>query len=311
MGLLSTLGTIGGSLFGGPVGGAIGGAIGGMFDSSGSDSGAGAAQAAAGQTAAATNQATQLQREMWQAQQAQQRPFQQGGVEAQNRLMTLLGIGGKPPSFSGGGGGGFGILGGLDLSGIANAVNGPGINVDSTSPDYGKYARDFSMSDFQADPGYAFRLSEGQKALDRSAAARGGLISGAALKAATRYGQDMGSQEYQNAFNRYQTERNAQLNPLQSLAGVGQTSTNTLGSAGQNYASNVGNALMNQGYTQGNALIAGQQARQSTYGNIGTALGKVTPDQWSSARNTLSNWWSGNGSSDPLQSWLTTGTGGD
>ena len=81
----------------------------------------------------------------------------------------------------------------------------------------------FGMAQVQQDPGYAFRLSEGQKALDRSAAARGGLISGGALKAAQRYGQEMGSQEYQNAFNRYQTERAAQLNPLQSLAGLGQT----------------------------------------------------------------------------------------
>ena len=63
------------------------------------------------------------------------------------------------------------------------------------SADFGKYARDFSMADFQADPGYAFRLSEGQKALERQAAARGGLISGAALKAAQRYGQDAASQD--------------------------------------------------------------------------------------------------------------------
>jgi hypothetical protein len=99
------------------------------------------------------------------------------------------------------------------------------------------------MQQFQQDPGYGFRLSEGQKALDRSAAARGGLISGGALKAAQRYGQDMGSQEYTNAFNRYQTERQARLGPLQSLAGVGQTSVNQLGQAGQNYASNVGNLM--------------------------------------------------------------------
>lgn len=101
----------------------------------------------------------------------------------------------------------------------------------------------FGMEQFQADPGYAFRLGEGQKALDRQAAARGGLISGGALKAAQRYGQDMGSQEYMNAFNRYQTERNARLNPLQSLAGMAQTSTNQLGAAGQNYANAAGEAL--------------------------------------------------------------------
>lgn len=113
----------------------------------------------------------------------------------------------------------------------------------------------FGMGQFQQDPGYGFRLSEGQKALDRSAAARGGLISGGALKAAQRYGQDMGSQEYTNAFNRYQTERNARLNPLQSLAGVGQTATNQLGQAGQNYATNAGQALGAAGQAQASGYI--------------------------------------------------------
>lgn len=101
----------------------------------------------------------------------------------------------------------------------------------------------FGMDQFQADPGYAFRLSEGQKALDRSAAARGGLISGAALKAAQRYGQDMGSQEYQNAFNRYQSERASQLAPLQSLAGIGQTTAANLGNAGAANAQAIGSYL--------------------------------------------------------------------
>ena len=101
----------------------------------------------------------------------------------------------------------------------------------------------FGMSQFQADPGYAFRLSEGQKALDRSAAARGGLISGNALKAATSYGQEMGSQEYTNAFNRYQQERAAKLQPLQSLAGVGQTTAAGLGAAGAANANAMGNYM--------------------------------------------------------------------
>jgi hypothetical protein len=100
----------------------------------------------------------------------------------------------------------------------------------------------FGMQQFTADPGYGFRLSEGQKALDRQAAARGGLISGGALKAASRYGQEMGSQEYTNAFNRYQTERQARLNPLQSLAGMAQTSVGQLGQAGQAMATGVGEA---------------------------------------------------------------------
>jgi hypothetical protein len=98
----------------------------------------------------------------------------------------------------------------------------------------------FGMDQYKQDPGYAFRLAEGQKALERSAAARGGLISGGALKAAERYGQDMGSQEYMNAFNRYQTERAARLNPLQSLTGMGQTTANTLGATGERVATNIG-----------------------------------------------------------------------
>jgi len=121
----------------------------------------------------------------------------------------------------------------------------------------------FGMDKFTQDPGYAFRLSEGMKALDRTAAARGGLLSGATLKGAQRYGQDLGSQEYQNAFNRYHIERNAQLNPLQSLAGVGQTATNTLtgaaGQMGQNLATGYGNVANARasGYVGGtNALTS-------------------------------------------------------
>jgi hypothetical protein len=123
----------------------------------------------------------------------------------------------------------------------------------------------FGMQQFQQDPGYAFRMSEGMKALDRSAAARGGLLSGSTLKGAQRYGQDLASQEYMNAFNRYQAERNARLNPLQSLAGVGQTATNQLGQAGQTMASNVGQALGSYGQNYAQALGAAAQARASGY----------------------------------------------
>jgi len=131
----------------------------------------------------------------------------------------------------------------------------------------------FGMGQFQQDPGYAFRLGEGQKALDRQAAARGGLISGGALKAAQRYGQEMGSQEYQNAFNRYQTEREARLGPLQSLAGLAPTSANQLGTAGQQYGANIGNIGMGAGAAQGNALLAGAQARGSAYQGVGQQIG--------------------------------------
>ena len=247
MGLLSTLGTIGGSLLGGAfgspsIGGAIGGALGGAIEG---DKAADVAASAAAQTAAATDRAAALQREMWLTQQAQQKPWLEAGKQALNKLIPIA---------------------------------------TEYTP--------FGMREFQADPGYGFRIGEGMKALERSAAARGGLLSGATLKGIQRYGQDLASQEYQNAFNRYQSEREARLKPLQSLADVAQTSTNTLGAAGRDYASNVGNYLINQGYAAGNAQIAAERARQSMYGNINTGIGQITPSLWSSAGSALSNWYS-------------------
>jgi hypothetical protein len=122
----------------------------------------------------------------------------------------------------------------------------------------------FTMAKFKADPGYAFRLEEGLKALDRSAASRGGLLSGATLKGIQRYGQDLGSQEYTNAFNRYQAERQARLNPLQSLAGMAQTSANTLTNAAGQYGQNLaegatamGNIRASSYTNQANALTGG------------------------------------------------------
>lgn len=120
----------------------------------------------------------------------------------------------------------------------------------------------FDMSTFTQDPGYAFRLKQGTNALNNQAAARGGLISGNALKAATAFGQDMGSQEYQNAFNRYQTERQATLAPYMTLAGYGQGANALTTQAGQNYATNAGN------------LITGGAAAQAAGGmGVANAIG--------------------------------------
>ena len=176
----------------------------------------------------AAQRAIDLQERINQQQTQLNAPFYSAGVTSQNRLLDLLG-----------------------LSGNKGATG------------YGKYAKDFSMGDFQADPGYAFRLAEGQKALERSAAARGGLISGGSLKAAQRYGQDMGSQEYQNAYTRYQTNRANQLNPLASLTQSGQAAANfqagNLGKYGSDVASLIGQ--------QGESQAAGQIGMGRTFGN--------------------------------------------
>jgi hypothetical protein len=127
----------------------------------------------------------------------------------------------------------------------------------------GQYYDPFSKTDFKEDPGYAFRLKEGMKALNASAAARGGLISGNALRAATGYGQEMGSQEYNNAFNRYYTERANMMDPLKFLTGVGQA-------AGAGQAANIGANATNTANLMTNAAnanAAGQIGSANAYTN--------------------------------------------
>jgi hypothetical protein len=131
--------------------------------------------------------------------------------------------------------------------------------------------QNFGMDQFQQDPGYAFRMSEGMKGLERSAAARGGLLSGGTLKGIQRYGQNLASQEYQNAFNRYGIERERRLNPLQSLAGVGQTTSQQLGAAGTQFANTMGNIGINNAMIQGNAGMS----RASTYGDSINQLSRL------------------------------------
>jgi hypothetical protein len=115
----------------------------------------------------------------------------------------------------------------------------------------------------QMDPGYQFRLSEGLKALDRQAAARGGLISGGALKAAQRYGQDLGSQEFGAAYNR-----------LAGLADVGPRAAGVMSGLGQTYATNVGNMMLGQGNTAANAALARGSAYAGGLNQLGYLAGR-------------------------------------
>jgi hypothetical protein len=165
-----------------------------------------------------------------------QEPFRQAGMTAQDQIMQLLGIGG-----------------------------------DTSAVDFGSLAKPFSQTDFEQDPGYAFRQSEGMRALERSASARGNLLSGGTLRGIQRFGQDLASQEYGNAFNRYQIERNARLNPLQSLMGAGQSATNTMtgavGQSGQNQQANI----MNAGQARASGYVGAANALGGALSSIGQA----------------------------------------
>jgi len=136
--------------------------------------------------------------------------------------------------------------------------------------------------DQNTDPGYAFRFSEGMKGLERGAAARGGLLSGATLRGITRYGQDMGSQEYNNAFARYVTgfnantgERNQLYNRLAGVAGTGQNAVGSVTAQGATTAGNIGNAYMTSAANTGNAAMAAAGQRQSAFGGAANALGRM------------------------------------
>lgn len=180
---------------------------------------ANAAKEAAATQAAAADRANELAYKMYGEQKALQEPYRAAGVTAQNRLMDVLG-----------------------LSGNTGAA------------DYGVANKNFTPSDLTTDPSYQFRLNEGLKALDRQAAMRGGLISGGALKATQEYGQQSASQEYQNAFNRYQTNRSNLLQPLGNLITTGQNAAANTGAAAGNYSATAGNNL-----TSGAAATAAGQ----------------------------------------------------
>ena len=162
-------------------------------------------------------------------------PYQQFGTQATNRYATLMGIGG-----------------------------------DSSAPGYGSLMTQPTRAEIELDPGYAFREQQGMQAVNRSAAAQAGLQSGAALKAAQRFGQELGSQEYGNAYERFMRNRNNQIAMLQGGVNTGLTAAGGIGGLQRDAANvysgtgtNVANTLLANPYGQGIENAA--QARASGY----------------------------------------------
>jgi hypothetical protein len=122
------------------------------------------------------------------------------------------------------------------------------------------------------DPGYAFRLQQGNLANLNLANQAGGAISGNTLTGLMNYGQGAASQEFQNAFNRFQTGRSNIYNMQAGIAGLGQTSLGQTGQLSSNTAQNVGNAIAGAGsaigagqVAMGNALSGGIQGAGNQY----------------------------------------------
>lgn len=144
----------------------------------------------------------------------------------------------------------------------------------------GQFTRGFQFDQNQ-DPSYQWRFNQGQRALEAGAAARGGLFTGGQAQALQNYGQNAASQEYQNAFNRFQTERGAQYNMLTGMSTVGQNAAAGAAAAGNQLAANNATLMSNaanlaSGYnTQGaNAQAAGQIQQGNQFSNLlGNAAG--------------------------------------
>jgi hypothetical protein len=130
----------------------------------------------------------------------------------------------------------------------------------------GQFARRFTMDDFNADPGYQWRLQQGVNSLERGAAARGRLYSGAQGKALTRYGQDFGSSEFSNAYNRFRLDNSDIFNRYASTAGLGQTATNQQVQQSANLANRVGENMMGAGNARASGYVGGANALQNSIG---------------------------------------------
>ncbi|MGB1290522.1 MAG: hypothetical protein ACPG5Z_00220 [Pseudoalteromonas sp.] len=167
-------------------------------------------------------------------------------------------------------------------------------------------AQRFTEADFQEDPGYQHRLAEGQKAIERSAAARGGLGGGKTLKALQRYGQGMGAQEYGASRNRFlqdqqmdQQFRQAKMSQLGQLAGMGQGAAGSLSNMGAGIGGQMGQNIMGVGQQRANAELARGQGMKDLWqmGMQGAAMacwvaraifGEENP-KWLMARNYVLN----------------------
>jgi hypothetical protein len=186
---------------------------------------------AADTQAAAADRATQAQREMFDKQVELQQPWHQAGQTGLNRLLFELGL-----------------------------------TPTSTDPAYGNVLREFSAADFQQDPGYAFRQEQGEKGLQRAAAAGGGLGSGRYLKDAMRFNQGLASQEYGAAFDRFTAGKANRFNRLASLAGIGQTAANQTGAAAGRFGEQIGGNILAGGAAQAAGRVGSASAWNDAIG---------------------------------------------
>lgn len=127
-------------------------------------------------------------------------------------------------------------------------------------PRFGSLLDRFTGDDLEQEPGYQFGLNEGEKAIDRMARARGGLDSGATLKALLRFNNDYAGTKFNEGFNRDSTEKTRIFNMLSGVSGTGQTATGQVASAGTNASNNIANLIGQQGDARAAGVVGSNRA---------------------------------------------------
>lgn len=149
----------------------------------------------------------------------------------------------------------------------------------------GSLTKQFTAEDFKAgiDPGYQWRVDQGNQQLNTRRAATGNRLGGQALKDIALFNQDLASQEYGNAYSRYTTNQNNIYNRLSALAGTGQTAGQNAASAGGQMAGQIGSNTMAGVGASNNFLTGGAAA--SAAGQVGSTNALI-----GGANNAMNNY---------------------
>ena len=257
-----------------------------------------AANYAAALEAQSADKQLALQREIWEKQQADYKPYLEQGTWGINRLGDLMrnqSANHQQDRFL--------INGSRPVSQPTAPTQNTGGQLNNPFDSY-LASKGLAGGRFDTNnPAYQFQLKQGQQALDRSSAARGMGYSGAQMKAAQEYGQGLASQQYDKEYNRASGEFGDYFNRLAGLAQGGQQAAGSMANAGEQYASNASNTFGNLSNAQ--TSILGQQANARASGYTANA------NAITGGLNSLTNLYGmskyyGGGNKNSLSSWLNS-----
>lgn len=252
--------------------------------------GAGASLLAGDKQSSATNRAADISNAQYQQNRSDLAPWRASGVAANNRLMELLGLAGSrsaptraqftTPAVPGspgtpwmwnpqGGGmlqptpGTAGTQERFDQAGFDAAMAA----YNAPPPEgFGSLLKTFSPGDLTKDPGYQFGLTEGEKALNRSAASRGMYFAPATSKELSQFNTDYAGTKYNEAFNRDQAQKAQTYGFLSGTSGAGENAAGQTANLGSQNASNLGNLITSGGAAQASGLVGAANAATGAAG---------------------------------------------